>query len=182
MLKLAVDESSSQGEDAGSATVCPSSWTEEQPQFLSFLLDRHPNIDCVALHTSSRAGVKPTKDDSYTIIHGQAYVLEETPNGVPFALSPDTFCEVNHEMEGHVFQAIARYCPAPTSTSAHDCLCKSSSSAFTDAQHLHVLPRSFTRCCCAVGPRWPLRGSTRTWAWSRACSRWAATPTRSLSD
>eukprot|EP00961_Rhodomonas_salina_P226067 3056116-Rhodomonas_salina.2 len=110
MLKLAVDEfqqgASSDAENMGA------SWPAEQPLFLSFLLDRHPNVDCIAVHASKRAGIKPTKDDAYTIVYGTPYVLEQTPNGVPFALSPDTFCEVNHEMEDHVFHAISRFLPS----------------------------------------------------------------------
>lgn len=97
MLKLAVDifQQSALNQDLEhvSSTACIS-WESEQPRFVSFVLDRHSNIDCIAVHAGKRAGIKPTKDDEYSFIHGHPYVLEQTPNGVPFALSPDTFCEV----------------------------------------------------------------------------------------
>jgi hypothetical protein len=59
---------------------------------------------------------KPGKHDGYiplTVgddgVCTLEYVTEYTPNGFPFVLSPDSFCEVNHEMEDAIFRASVEF-------------------------------------------------------------------------
>eukprot|EP01064_Diplonema_japonicum_P021460 TRINITY_DN31000_c0_g1_i1.p1 TRINITY_DN31000_c0_g1~~TRINITY_DN31000_c0_g1_i1.p1 ORF type:complete len:592 (+),score=64.31 TRINITY_DN31000_c0_g1_i1:57-1778(+) len=58
-------------------------------------------IECMALqHSESK--VKPKKDDAYIIVHGK-WLTEKTPWGDEYLISPDTFSEVNHDMENKLW-------------------------------------------------------------------------------
>lgn len=54
---------------------------------------------------------KPDKFSAYVPLNadGAASMVEYTPNGRPFRLSADSFCEVNHDMEGAIFHAIVEF-------------------------------------------------------------------------
>ena len=86
----------------------------ELPRFLADVAAAFRRLKCVALQagigSETHAPVKPTKVDPFTIEWGDAFVTEESPNGVPFRLSPDTFSEVNHLMEAEIFGHIERWC------------------------------------------------------------------------
>eukprot|EP01059_Diplonema_ambulator_P002997 TRINITY_DN12654_c0_g1_i2.p1 TRINITY_DN12654_c0_g1~~TRINITY_DN12654_c0_g1_i2.p1 ORF type:complete len:576 (+),score=110.66 TRINITY_DN12654_c0_g1_i2:36-1763(+) len=62
------------------------------------------NIECVTLqHSESKT--KPKKEDGYTGIVGEG-LTEVTPWGDEYLISPDTFAEVNHEIEDSMWHFI----------------------------------------------------------------------------
>ncbi|KPI85463.1 hypothetical protein ABL78_5484 [Leptomonas seymouri] len=54
---------------------------------------------------------KPNKSSAYIPLtrSGASAMVEYTPNGHPFWLSADSFCEVNHEMETAIYEAIVEF-------------------------------------------------------------------------
>lgn len=111
----------------------------EKDLFVQFLQEKEPLVKCIVAHVANEpfrsredvaeedddAGVsgcgisdvrtvsagKPRKVDRYVPLTADAvdHVVEYTPNGVPFALSADSFCEVNHMMEDAIFDASVEF-------------------------------------------------------------------------
>lgn len=75
-------------------------WNKTMQQlFVSNLLEKFPSITCICYNETFNRS-RPTKDAPLHLIHGtEMYVLEQTPTGLSYQISPDAFCEINHEVE-----------------------------------------------------------------------------------
>jgi hypothetical protein len=64
---------------------------------------------------------KPDKTSAYVPLtrDGAAAMVEYTPNGHTFWLSPDSFCEVNHAMEMAIYEAIVEFLRLSPSRGSH---------------------------------------------------------------
>lgn len=73
--------------------------------------DDEEAVAATSCNNAPCGAVKPGKLDRYVPLTKDQcdHVLEYTPNGLPFVLSPDSFCEVNHEMEDAIFQASVEF-------------------------------------------------------------------------
>ena len=73
--------------------------TVQQASFVSQILHRFPQISCIC-YNETHDQSRPTKDSPLHLIHGEnMFLLEQTPSGLSYRISPDSFCEVNHEVE-----------------------------------------------------------------------------------
>jgi hypothetical protein len=90
-------------DDDGSSLLWPAS-------FRDFMLSRHPQIVCLCYNIMSGGGAKPSKDyDSYHFLTPQKFLRETKPTMVDgeycqMQISPDTFSEVNTNVEDLQFQ------------------------------------------------------------------------------
>ena len=78
-----------------------SNWDEDTIQsFTTHLTNLYPNIKCVCYNETTNKA-RPTKDAPLHLIYGNnMYLLEQTPSkGLQYQISPDSFCEVNFEVE-----------------------------------------------------------------------------------
>jgi hypothetical protein len=87
-------------EEKSDAVNAVNNWDKATQQlFVSHLVHLFPSITCVC-YNETHDQSRPTKDDPLHLIHGQyRYVLEQTPTGLSYQISPDAFCEINHEVE-----------------------------------------------------------------------------------
>eukprot|EP00796_Vickermania_ingenoplastis_P005320 gene5320-3822_t len=90
------------------------SMSTEPAELVSFLKQRHPAVVAIVAHVdlqpTGNCSHKPNKNGSYiSLLQNVPPTLEEqTPNGVAYTLSADSFCEVNPFMEIKMFQYISR--------------------------------------------------------------------------
>ena len=76
-------------------------WNEDTIQaFTTHLTTLHPNIKCIC-YNETNTKARPTKDAPLHLIHGNnMFLIEQTPSkGLQYQISPDSFCEVNFEVE-----------------------------------------------------------------------------------
>jgi tRNA/tmRNA/rRNA uracil-C5-methylase (TrmA/RlmC/RlmD family) len=74
-------------------------WDNAKQSFTSHLVQLFPAITCICYNETYNRS-RPTKDAPLHLIHGDVmYLLEKTPTGLPYQISPDAFCEINHEVE-----------------------------------------------------------------------------------
>jgi tRNA/tmRNA/rRNA uracil-C5-methylase (TrmA/RlmC/RlmD family) len=75
-------------------------WDDSAKQaFVSHLTQIFPSITCICYNESLDRS-RPTKDAPLKLIYGnEMHVLEKTPSGLSYQISPDSFCEINHEVE-----------------------------------------------------------------------------------
>lgn len=83
--------------------------------FVQYLCHNCPTLECLCYNVTETTA-RPTKDDPLHLLYGKKYVLETTPppNPLTYQLSPDTFCEINHEVERLQYDMakewLLRYC------------------------------------------------------------------------
>lgn len=115
----------------------------------------HVRLPSVAVGTTSALTTplhrKPDKDSAYVPCtrDGATALLEYTPNGHPFWLSADSFCEVNHEMEDAIYETIVRFlrlAPEASVAAQSDSEGVSTKSAFSPLQQQQRLHRSAFVC------------------------------------
>ena len=78
-----------------------SSWDEDTIQaFTIHLTNLYPNIKCICYNETNNKA-RPTKDATLHLMYGNnMYLIEQTPSkGLQYQISPDSFCEVNFEVE-----------------------------------------------------------------------------------
>lgn len=76
-------------------------WDEDTIQkFTTHLTKLYPNIKCICYNETNNKA-RPTKDAQLHLIYGNyMHLLERTPSsGLVYQISPDSFCEVNFEVE-----------------------------------------------------------------------------------
>eukprot|EP00756_Hemistasia_phaeocysticola_P045164 Hpha_TRINITY_DN18925_c0_g1::TRINITY_DN18925_c0_g1_i1::g.17661::m.17661 len=84
---------------------------EEFPRFVEVMLEQHPTIATIVSQRSDSPS-KPGKDEgTYTTLYGPGFLRERTPNGVPYVISADSFCEINHFMEDRIWTLLDRWLP-----------------------------------------------------------------------
>lgn len=103
------------------ASACLTLWEKwtlstEPADLVAFIRSQNPSVQLIVGHIdlkpSFEAGYtefsKPTKSSSYIPLapHSTCTLREFTPNHKTYELSPDSFCEVNHEMETKIFYYI----------------------------------------------------------------------------
>jgi predicted kinase len=77
----------------------PLAWPEAS-SFRGFLLTRFPSIDCLCYNVADESSTtRPSKEAPLHFLTKNKVVMEVTPNGVDYQIGPDTFSEVNHEVE-----------------------------------------------------------------------------------
>jgi len=79
-----------------------SNWNEDTIQsFTTHLTTLHPNIIKCICYNETNNKARPTKDAQLHLIYGSnMYLIEQTPSrGLQYQISPDSFCEVNFEVE-----------------------------------------------------------------------------------
>ena len=67
--------------------------------FVEYLRSQFPQLKCLC-YNQTDGKARPTKEHPFTILYGDPHVMETTPNGLEFRIGPDSFSEVNHEVEG----------------------------------------------------------------------------------
>lgn len=81
-------------------TVQDSIYAEEVwgPAFVAHLRHLFPTIQCFCYNVAhSRA--RPTKDAPLRMLYGDGHLVEHTLTGLSYQIGPDTFSEINHEVE-----------------------------------------------------------------------------------
>lgn len=74
-------------------------WDTVKHLFSSHMVRCFPNITCICYNETFDKS-RPTKDSPIKSLFGDAmYLLEKTPTGLEYQISPDSFCEINHEVE-----------------------------------------------------------------------------------
>ena len=66
--------------------------------FQDYMIDRFPNIQCLCYNVAESAA-RPCKHSPLVFLTDSEYVIETTPNGLSYQIGPDTFSEVNHQVE-----------------------------------------------------------------------------------
>ena len=83
--------------------------------FVKYMCHHCPTLECLC-YNETETSARPTKDDPLHLLFGKKHVLETTPppNPLTYQLSPDTFCEINHEVERLQYDQakawLLRYC------------------------------------------------------------------------
>lgn len=68
--------------------------------FVKHMLSIHPAIKCICYNVAvSKARPIPKEHPVHLLYGPHPYVMETTPNGLQYQIGPDTFSEVNHEVE-----------------------------------------------------------------------------------
>ncbi|KPA86304.1 hypothetical protein ABB37_00523 [Leptomonas pyrrhocoris] len=119
---LSVPLASSSREEGSAAETLFDVWLRScEPYALEdHLRALHPNLAALVAHVCLPAPEgtsddelhrKPDKNSAYVPLtrNGASAMVEYTPNGHPFWLSADSFCEVNHEMETAIYEAIVEF-------------------------------------------------------------------------
>jgi tRNA/tmRNA/rRNA uracil-C5-methylase (TrmA/RlmC/RlmD family) len=74
-------------------------WNNLKDQFVKHLTKIFPAIVCICYNETFNQA-RPTKDVPIIMLFGESmHVLEHTHTGLPYQISPDAFCEINHEVE-----------------------------------------------------------------------------------
>jgi len=77
-------------------------WDEDTIQTFTthIITTLYPNIKCICYNETNNTA-RPTKDAPLHLIYGSnMYLIEQTPSkGLQYQISPDSFCEVNFEVE-----------------------------------------------------------------------------------
>jgi tRNA/tmRNA/rRNA uracil-C5-methylase (TrmA/RlmC/RlmD family) len=73
--------------------------------FVQHLRTAFPTIQCVCYNVA-HGRARPPKTAPLYFLYGadRPYVMERTPNGISYQISPDTFSEINHEVERLQFE------------------------------------------------------------------------------
>jgi GTPase SAR1 family protein len=90
------------GQDDPTLSTNSSSKWEDGPFFYKFIAEKYNDKEfCICYNSMVRDNARPMKDRTqlYFLTPETPYVLEYTPNGYIYQISPDTFSEVNHEVE-----------------------------------------------------------------------------------
>jgi predicted kinase len=66
--------------------------------FVTYMCKNCPQLECLC-YNETNTKARPTKDHPIHVLYGKPFVLETTLNNLEYQISPDTFCEVNHEVE-----------------------------------------------------------------------------------
>ena len=66
--------------------------------FVDYMSNMCPELACLC-YNEAETTARPTKEQPVMLLYGDPYVMETTPSGFEYRISPDTFCEVNHEVE-----------------------------------------------------------------------------------
>ena len=83
--------------------------------FVKYMCQNCPTLECLCYNVAETSA-RPTKEDPLHLLYGKRHVLETTPppNPLIYQLSPDTFCEINHEVERLQYDMakewLLRYC------------------------------------------------------------------------
>jgi predicted kinase len=95
LVRLTVQASRRADEYAGD----PLDWPDAS-SFRGFLLTRFPSIDCLCYNIAEESiAARPSKEAPLHFLTKNKVVMEVTPNGMDYQIGPDTFSEVNHEVE-----------------------------------------------------------------------------------
>jgi len=87
-------------------------WKDE---FVRYMCKLCPSLECL-VYNETETTARPTKEDPQHLLYGRTYVTETTPppTNLTYQLSPDTFCEINHEVERLQYDQakewLLRYC------------------------------------------------------------------------
>ena len=74
-------------------------WNHVKDIFVTHLTMKFPAIVCICYNETFNQA-RPTKDVPIQLLFGESmHVLETTHTGLPYQISPDAFCEINHEVE-----------------------------------------------------------------------------------
>mmetsp|Transcript_21984 Transcript_21984/g.47768 ORF Transcript_21984/g.47768 Transcript_21984/m.47768 type:complete len:639 (+) Transcript_21984:243-2159(+) len=73
--------------------------------FVQHMRTAFPTIQCVC-YNEAHGRARPPKTAPLHFLYGadRPYVMESTPNGISYQISPDTFSEINHEVERLQFE------------------------------------------------------------------------------
>lgn len=66
--------------------------------FRDYLRSAFPAIECLCYNVAN-GSARPSKESPLHFLTDAVHVLESTPNGLDYQIGPDTFSEVNHEVE-----------------------------------------------------------------------------------
>ena len=71
---------------------------EWKDDFITYMCQNCPQLECLCYNETSTSA-RPTKEHPIHVLYGKPFVLETTLNDLEYQISPDTFCEINHEVE-----------------------------------------------------------------------------------
>ena len=71
---------------------------EWKDEFITYICRHCPQLECLCYNETS-TNARPTKEHPIYVLYGKPFVLERTLNDLEYQISPDTFCEINHEVE-----------------------------------------------------------------------------------
>jgi tRNA/tmRNA/rRNA uracil-C5-methylase (TrmA/RlmC/RlmD family)/predicted kinase len=103
-------------------TVQKTDEVEWKEPFVAYMCHHCPKLECLC-YNETETTARPTKEDPLHPLFGKKHVLETTPPPNPrtYQLSPDTFCEINHEVERLQYDMakewLLKYCSPTTTTS-----------------------------------------------------------------